>query len=372
MEKQLAFWKRHLAGAPHFLELSADKSRPLLQSYRGAHAERLLPGSLAEELKRLSRAEGATLFMTLLTAFNILLHRHTRQAHLVVGTPIAGRTQLETDGLIGIFVNTLALHTDLSGKPSFRELLARVRQTTLDGFAHQDVPFERLVEELQPTRSPSSPPLVQVLFTLQNNAAKELQLPELTVEPVKVDTGTAKFDLTLAAEVLADGHQSDGLLVEVEYNADLFDEETIVRMLGHFQALLESIVADPSQTIGELQWLTEFERNQVLVGWNDTRRNYPREQTIPQLFEEQAEKTPDAVALVSGDEQLTYRELNEHANQLAHHLQKHGVQEGSLVGVCLERSSEMIVALLGILKAGGAYASPRSDASAGTAEAHAG
>ncbi len=352
MAKQLAYWKRHLDGAPHLLELPADQPRPVVQSFAGGVASRPLPRPLSEALKRLSQAEGSTLFMTLLAAFKVLLHRYTRQANIVVGSPIACRNQLETEGLIGFFVNTLALHTNLSGQPTFRETLARVKQGTLDGIAHQDLPFERLVEELQPSRSLGYTPLVQVVFMFQTEPAKKLRLPGLTISPLPLETGTSKFDLTLAVE-----EQPDGLLATVEYSTDLFEPPTIDRMLGHFQTLLEAIVADPSQRIGELPLLTSTERHQVLVAWNDTRTDYPRSKTIPQLFEEQAAQTPDAIAVVFGETRLNYRELNERANRLAHHLQRHGVTPGANVGVCLERSLELIVALLGILKAGGAYIS---------------
>jgi aspartate racemase len=352
MEKQLAYWKRHLQGAPSLLELPADKPRPARQSFSGGRATRPLAQPLTDALKRLSQAEGATLFMTLLAAFKVLLHRYTRQANVVVGSPVACRHQLETEGLIGFFVNTLALHTDLSGNPTFRETLARVRQGTLEGMAHQDLPFERLVEELQPMRSSGYTPLVQVLFVFQTDAAQSLCLPGLTISALALDTGTSKFDLTLAVE-----DRAGGLRVAVEYSTDLFKESTIHRMLGCFQTLLEAIAANPSQRIGELPLLTEAERRQVVVTWNGTQTDYPRNKTIPELFEAQVEKTPDAVALVFGESQLTYRELNGRANQLAHHLQKHGVTPGTNVGLCLERSAELIVGLLGILKAGGAYVS---------------
>ncbi|HEV2437634.1 MAG TPA: amino acid adenylation domain-containing protein [Verrucomicrobiae bacterium] len=352
LEKQLAFWKGHLAGAPQLLELPAEKTRPPTSSFRGGHVERLLSGSLAEELKCLGQAEGVTLFMTLLSALNVLLHRYTRQTQFIVGSPIAGRTQLETEGLIGFFVNTLALRGDLSGNPTFCELLARGRQTVFDAYAHQDLPFEKLVEALQPARSPGHTPLVQVMFVLQNEMARDLKLPGLTAEPVAVDTGTAKFDLTLAAE-----EWPDGLLVQAEYNADLFSEAAMARMLGHFQVLLDGIVANPSQKIGELPLLPETERRQLLVEWNGVRTHYPRDKTISQLFEEQVEKTPGAVALVFGGGHLTYRQLNERANALALYLRKLGVGEGTMVAVGLERSADLIVALLGILKAGGAYVS---------------
>jgi len=352
MERQLDYWKRHLAGAPHVLELPADRPRPAIQTFRGGRAERILPAALLEEVRVLGHGEGATLFMTLLAAFKVLLYRYTRQVDPVVGSPIACRNQLETEGLIGFFVNTLALHTDLSGDPAFRKLLARVRQVTLDGYAHQDLPFEQLVEELQPQRSARHAPLVQVMFVLQTPLARGLELPGLTVAAVEVDTGTSKFDLTLAVE-----ERADGLLATVEYNSDLFDAATADRILQHFQTLLEGIVANPAQSISRLPLLTDVERHQVLVEWNDTRTDYPRDKTLPELFEEQVEKTPEATAVDFAGQRLTYRELAARANQLAHRLQALGVQPDAPVALCMERSLELIVGLLGILKAGGAYMS---------------
>jgi amino acid adenylation domain-containing protein len=350
LEKELTYWKKQLAGAPPFLDLPVDKLRPPIQSFRGGRAERLLPKALAEALKRLGQAKGATLYMTLLAAFKVLLHRYTRQTDLVVGSPIAGRNRLETEGLIGFFVNTLALRTDLSGNPAFSELLMRVRQTVLDGVAHQELPFEKLVEALQPARSPGHAPLTQVMFILQTGTERESKLPGLAVEPMTVSTDTAKFDLTLAVE-----EWPDGLCVQVEYNADLFNEETLVRALGHYATLLEGIVANPSQNIGSLPLLANAEQDQILFKWSGAKTDYPRGETISELFEEQVEKTPDAVAVMFGNEQLTYRRLNERANQLADHLQRLSVECGMMVAVCLERSWELIVALLGVLKAGGVY-----------------
>ena len=349
--KPLAFWRRHLAGAPLFLDLPADEPRLPARSSRGASTSRLLPASLAEALKRLGRREGATLFMTLLAAFKTLLLRYTRQTSVVVASPVAGRTQLETEGLIGFFVNTLALHTDLSGNPPFREALARVRQTTLDAFAHQDLPFERLVEELRVVRNPGYTPLAQVLFALQTGVAAELKLPGLTARAISTDTGTAKFDLALAAE-----ERPDGLLLEAEYSTDLFHEATIARLLGHFQTLLEGVAANPCQRIGELPLLTDAEREHLLLGCNaGTRTDYPRAKTISALFEAQAARSPEVIAAVFEGRQLTYQQLNQRANQLARRLQELGVGPSVMVGVCLERSLELIVALLGVLKAGGAY-----------------
>lgn len=352
MQSQLDFWKAYLAGAPQLLELPTDNPRPATQSFRGGRASRLLSKPLAEKLKQLSHAENATLFMTLLTAFKILLQRYTRQDDLVVGSPIAGRNRLELEGVMGFFVNTLPLRTDLSGSPTFHEALARVRKNTLDGYAHQDLPFERIVEEIQPERNSSYSPLVQTMFMLQTNETKNFKLPELSIELISLDTETSKFDLTLSVE-----EQSNGLLAQAEFCADLFSDTTIERMLGHFENLLEGIAANPSRKIGEYQLPGEAERAQVLAKWNHTHTNYPREKTIVQLFEEQAAQTPNAIALIFDGKELSYRKLSEHANQLARHLRKIGVAPNAMVGVCLERSFEMIVALLAILKVGGAYVS---------------
>jgi amino acid adenylation domain-containing protein len=352
VEKQLAYWAKQLADAPDFLELPTDRPRPPMQTFRGQWESMDLPGQLAQALHELSRREGATLFMTLLAAFQTLLHRYTRATDLLVGTPVAGRTHKETESLIGFFINTLVLRCDLAGNPTYRELLARVRETTIEAFMHQDLPFEKVVEELRPERSPSHSPLIQVMFVLQNAPSPGQRFGELAMTPIEIETGTAKFDLTLAVE-----ERANGLAVAMEYNSDLFDEATVTRMLGHWRELLEGIVANPDQRISDLPLLTDAERRQLLVEWNNTNTAYPREKPIHQLFEEQVEQTPDAVALVFNGRQLTYGELNTRANQLAHHLQKLGVRVDTLVGICMERSVDMIVGLLAILKAGGAYVS---------------
>ena len=349
LEKQLAYWRAQLAGTPAVLELPTDRPRPAERSFRGARHSMMLPASLTEALKALSRREGVTLFMTLLAAFQALLSRYTSHEDIVVGSPIANRTQTELEGLIGFFANLLVLRTDLSGDPGFRDLLGRVREVTLGAYAHQDLPFERLVEELQPERSLSHTPLFQVMLVLLNNPREALELPGLTLEPLEVDIGTAEFDLTLFM-----WEEAEGLNVLSEYNTDLFDAATITRMLTAFQNLLEGIVVDPEQRLSTLPLLTSTERRQLLVEWNESQADYPN-QPIHELFEAQAARTPDAVALVFEDKQLTYRELNRRANQLAHYLRKRGVGPEALVGVCMERSLEMVVGLLGILKAGGAY-----------------
>jgi amino acid adenylation domain-containing protein len=350
LKAQLDYWKVQLAGAPPLLELPTDRPRPPAQTYGGGHETIHLPVSLARQLEALGRREGATLFMVLLAAFDTLLHRYTGQSDVVVGSPIAGRTRQEIEGLVGFFVNTLVLRTSFEGDPTFRETIRRVRETALGAYDHQDVPFERLVEELQPERSLGRTPFFQVMFVLQNAAISDPKLQGIESHTFIVDSGTAKFDLSL--DMLND---EEGLHGVLEYNLDLFDTATITRMLGHFQTLLEGIGANPNRRVSELPLLTEEERHILLVEWNDTHRDYPQGQCIHQLFEEQVQRTPGAVAVVFGQEQVTYRELNSRANKLARHLRKLGVGPEVLVGLCVERSVEMVVGLLGILKAGGAY-----------------
>ncbi len=350
LEKQLPYWKEKLAGSPPSLNLPTDRPRPAIQTYRGACQSLTLSSSLLQSLQALSRQEGITLFMTLLAAFKVLLHRYTGQEEIVVGSPIAGRTHVETEALIGFFVNTVVLRTDLSENRKFWELLGQVREVALGAYAYQDLPFEKLVEALNPERDLSRPPLFQVMFNLENIPKKALDIQGLNIDEFELDSGIAQFDLTL--EMV---EKAEGLSCLFEYNADLFDATTIARMLGHYQTLLEGIVADPGQPIGALPLLTEAERHQLLVEWNDTQADYPRDMCIHQLFEAQVERTPNAIAVVFEDQQLTYCELNARANQLAHYLRKHGVKPEVLVGICTERSSEMVTGLLGILKAGGAY-----------------
>ena len=350
LETQTSYWKKQLGGNLPFAAVPADHPRPMIQTYRGKRKAFAVSKSLHEALKALSQREGVTLFMTLLAAFQALLHRYTGQDDIIVGSPIANRNRLEIEGLIGFFVNTLVLRTDLSGNPTFRELLVRVREVALGAYVHQDLPFEKLVEELHVPRDLSYNPLFQVMFILQNAPLEPLQLSGLTLSPLVVDTDTAKFDVTLE---LAEG--PGGLTSSIEYNTDLFDSDTIERMAGHFQTLLEGIVANPDARVSELPLLTEAERHQLLVDWNKTETDYPRDKCIHELFEAQVERTPDANALVFEGKQLTYGELNRRANQLAHYLRKLGVGPEVLVGICMERSLEMVVGLLGILKAGGAY-----------------
>lgn len=349
LESQLAYWKQKLSGAPALLELPTDRVRPLTQTFQGASYRQVLSHELTEALMILSQRLGVTLFMTLLAALLTLLYRYTGQSDICIGTPYAGRERPELEGLIGLFVNTLVLRTDISGNLSFEELLFRVREVALGAYAHTDLPFEKLVEQLQPARNLSYRPLCQVMLQLYS-PLPQIDMEGLTVSQVAVETGTAKFDLSLAFQ-----NTASGLIGDWQYNTDLFDASTIARLAGHFQTLLEGIVANPQQKISSLPLLTEQERHQLLFEWNNTTKEYPQGKCIHQLFEEQVERSPDAIAVVFEDKQLTYRELNQRANQLAHYLQSLGVGPEVLVGICVERSLEMVVGLLGILKAGGAY-----------------
>lgn len=346
----LTYWKQKLQGELNVLNLPTDRPRSAVQTFKGAIAKLVLPQTLRKELKDLSRQQGVTLFMTLLTAFKILLYRYTGQTDIIVGSPIANRNKAEIEQLIGFFVNVLVLRTELSDELSFQELLARVKSTALEAYVHQNLPFEKLVEELQPNRDLSYNPLFQAMFVLQNVPIPDLDLPDVSVSYEEAYNGTSKFDLTLFME-----DSQEGLVATCEYNTDLFNANTINRMLGHFQTLLSSIVTDSQQCISELPLLTPPEVQQLLVDWNDTKTDYPQDKCIHQLFETQVEKTPSDIAVIFGQQKLTYQELNSRANQLAHYLQQQGMKSDTVVGICMERSIEMVVGLVAILKAGGAY-----------------
>jgi amino acid adenylation domain-containing protein len=348
-ESHLNYWKQQLAGTLPVLQLPTDRLRPPIRTYQGAHQSIELPLNLTSALKVLSQRAGVTLFVTLLATFKILLYRYSGQADICVGTPITGRNRTEIEGLIGCFINTLVLRTNLDGNPSFSDLLNRVQQVAVGAYAHQDLPFETLVEELQPERNLSHSLLFQVMFILQNFPRSDHQLAGLRIDSLPVDNQMAQFDLTLWM-----CETDRGLTTRLEYNSDLFDPSTIIRMLGHFQILLEGIVASPDRHLSELPLLTPAEQQQILFEWNHTQTD-DRKTCIHQLFEAQVERTPEAIAIVFEHQQLTYRELNHRANQLAHYLQHLGVVPEMLVGICVERSLEMLVGLLGILKAGGAY-----------------
>ena len=350
LERELDYWRTRLAGAPAMLELPADRPRPATPSQKGAWETELFPRALLDALEKLARDNGSTLYMVLLTAFNALLYRYTRQQDLVVGTPVAGRLHTETEALIGLFVNSVVIRSELDDELSFIDLLQQIQDTSLDALAHQALPFEKLVEELQPERDASYSPIFQVLFNLQSREQELVNFAGLHVSPVIADPGTAKFDLNVLME-----DKADGLAAWFEYSTDLFDAATIQRMLGHFHKILDAIVAEPTTKLARLNLLDDAERQQLLVDWNQTAADYPRDVTLVDLFEAQVESTPDSIALICGKETLSYSQLNARANQLGYYLADLGIGPGDLVGVCMERSLEMVIALYGILKAGGAY-----------------
>ncbi|HWS54338.1 MAG TPA: amino acid adenylation domain-containing protein [Pyrinomonadaceae bacterium] len=349
-DKQLAYWKEQLGAGLPSINLPTDRPHPEAQTFRGAAHTFVLPGPVAESLRALGQREGATLFMTLLAAYKTLLHRYARQEEIVVGTDIANRTQPETEALIGFFVNQLVLRTRLSGDPTFRELLGRVREVTLDAYANQDLPFDQLVDALQPSRNLSRTPLYQVVFALENVPLQPLALPGLTLSPVALHSGTAKFEL-----ILSMSDTPAGLNGTFEYNTDLFDADRIERMAEHFATLLEAAAADPDRRLSELPLLTEAERGRVLVEWNRTGADFPREASFAQLFEAQAARTPDAVAARCDGRSLSYRELDERANGLAWQLAERGVGPDVVVGLLAERGLDFLAAVLAVFKAGGAY-----------------
>jgi natural product biosynthesis luciferase-like monooxygenase protein/amino acid adenylation domain-containing protein len=350
LEEQLAWWKERLAGAPPALELLTDRPRTPDTRSPGASLRGQLPLELMQGLRALCRREKGTLFMGLLAGLQALLSRYTGQEDLCVGAPIAGRTQPQTEGLIGFFVNTLALRTRLDGDPSFQELLRRVRDVTLGAYAHADVPFEKLVEVLQPPRQAGHTPFFQVTLVLLNTPSAELVAPGLTFRPVDVDSGTSKFDLTLVCT-----ETPRGLSTVLEYRSDLFEPTTAARLMEHLRTLLEDAVAHPGRRLSELSLMSEAERRQVLVEWNAGAADATAEPCVHELFEAQAARTPDAVAVVFDGGQLTYAELERRANQLAWHLRALGVETGDRVALCLERSPEMVVSVLAVLKMGAAF-----------------
>lgn len=350
LEQQLAYWRKQLEGAPEVLALPADRPRPARATYAGARERITIPSNLNVALRQLSRIEGSTLFMVLLTAFQSLLGRYSDQIDVVVGTTIAGRTSAETEPLIGMFVNMLALRSDLSGNLSYRQLLGQVRETLLGAYAHQEVPFERLVSELQLERNLGHSPIFQVTLELQNTPQEVMTLPGLQIERMSIPTGTSKFDLTLSLNDTS-GEMS-GI---IDYNPDLFDSATVQRFIGHYRNFLKAIASQPDMKLSEVPFLSPDEREQLLFTWNDTSRAHPQEQCMHHLFEAQAESVPEKVAVIYEERELTYGELEQRANALAHYLAKLGVGPEVRVGICMERGPEMAVGLLGILKAGGAY-----------------
>ncbi len=349
LERQLQYWTQQLGANPPLLALPTDRARPPAQSYRGARHSLQLGGELSAALRQFSQREGATLFMTLLSAFYILLGRYSGQQDLVVGTPVANRNRAQLEPLIGFFANMLVLRGDLSGQPSFRELLRRTRQMSLDAFAHQDLPFERLVEHLQPERTLEYNPLFQVVFALQMPPLR-VELPGLQLEMVDQDEGTTRFDLEFHC-----WDYPEGIRARLVYSTDLFDQATIKRLGSHFQTLLQAILKDPDKTIANLDILSENEKNLLITDWNQTSAHYPDTVPVNKLVEAQATKTPEAIAVHAGDLSLTYAELDRRANTVAGQLRLAGVGSGDLVALFFERSVELVIGMLGALKAGAAY-----------------
>jgi amino acid adenylation domain-containing protein len=350
LETQINYWKKQLKDAPPRLELPTDHPRPPIQSYKGAHYSYTLTPELTEQLNSLSQQEGVSLYMLLLAVFNLLLSRYSRQNDLCIGSPIANRPHRQTEGLIGFFANTLVLRNQIKPEQSFQEFLQQTRQTCLEAYQHQDIPFEFLVEQLKPVRSLSYNPIFQVIFAVENNDSEALDLPELKIEWLDSSYPFAKFDLSLLAL------ESDGQLNCIwEYTTDLFETTTIQRMAEHWEILLQQIVTNPQQKISTLSWLTKADQKQLEL-WNQTNRNYPQDKTLVDLFEEQVKSYPNNIALVFEEQSLSYQELNQKANQLAHFLhQNYQIKPDTLIGICVERSLEMAIALLGVLKTGAAY-----------------
>ena len=354
LSQQLNYWKEQLTGAAP-LELPTDRPRPPVLSYHGAVEKIGLERSLVESLRELAQHQGVTLFMLLIAAFKVLLMRYSGQQDITVGTPISGRNRMEIEDLIGFFVNTLVMRTEVRGEESFEELLRRVREVALDGYAHQDVPFEKLVQEIQPERDTSRQPLFQVIFALiadyhQATGKSAGEAQGMALKPFDYDYTSTRYDLELFIN-----DNRDGFVARFIYNTDLFDSTTVARMLGHFRNLLAGIVSNPKQAISALPLLSDSERQLILHDLNNTQRDFPSHLCIPQLFEAQVQAAPEATALIFDDTQISYRELNERANQLAHRLRRLEVGPEHRVAILMERQPQLIVSLLAILKAGGAY-----------------
>ena len=350
LEAKLDYWEAQLKGvAP--LALPTDYPRPAVQSKAGSHYGFTIDKAQTAELKALSRERGVTLFMTLLSVYKVLLYRYSAQGDVCVGTPVANREQQEIASSVGFFVNTLALRTEIRGEDVFEQVLGKVKAVSLSAYSHQDAPFERVVERVVQERDQSRSPLFQTMFVLQNNEqVGELALGSVEVEAVRIPYQTSKFDLTLSAE-----ERPQGLSLEIEYCSDLFREETIIRLSEHFKRILEAVLADQAQPIAALNYLSDSEQGELLETFNHTEVAYPRDKTVVDLFSEQVARTPDNLAVVFEEERLTYRELDKKSSQLAHCLLSQGVKKEDLVAICIERSLEMIIGILGIIKSGGAY-----------------
>jgi non-ribosomal peptide synthetase component F len=359
--RQLAYWKRQLRGIPSTCALATDHPRPPIPSFRGAAPRFVIPLALGDSLRALGRERGATLFMTMFSVFVVLLYRYTRQEDILVGTGVGNRRWKESEGLLGMLVNNIVLRSNLAENPKFIDLLEQVKAVALDAYANDDVPFDHVVRALNMQRDNSRNPIFQIMFNFHDAPLMETSLPGIDFKCVEVISNqSAKFDLNVIViprrePARANSPADNGITLIWEYNSDLFETATMTRMVGHYFRLLEEIIADPFKCVSDYSMVSERETQELLQGFNRTRQNYPENKCIQELFGTQTEKSPDAIAVVFADQQLTYRELNRRANQLAHYLRKHGVGPEVLVGICMQRSIEMIVGLLGILKAGGAY-----------------
>jgi amino acid adenylation domain-containing protein len=351
MQLQLAYWRKQLRGPLPVIELPADRPRPAHAMFRGARKRYALAKELTEAIGQFSRDERSTSFVVLLSAFKVLLQRYTRQDDIVVGSAVAGRNRPELENLVGIFMNNVALRTSLGGDPTVQQLIARVRDTSLNAFAHQDIPFDRVVAELHPDRNLNRSPLFQVMFVLHNFPMPSVELSELSVRPLHIDPGTSRFELTIDATEKSDG----SIDLYFEYSTDLFESATIDRLARHFENLLVAMVANPSQHISELRMLRADDMRELHAASLESRADYPRETCIHELFEGQCVAAPDRIAVICGDQEITYAELSRRSNRLANALRRLGVGPDRLVGICLERSANMVVAMLGVLKAGSAY-----------------
>jgi len=351
-DRQISYWKKQLEGIPVLLELPTDFQRPPAQTFKGTTLDFSISSELTSKLKKLSKDSNTTLFMTLISIFSILMFRYSAQEDIVIGSPIANRNNKDIEPLIGFFVNTLVLRHDLSDNPIFENFLQKNRKVILDAYSHQDISFEQLVEELQPARSLSHSPLFQVLFALQNAPVGKLELPDLTIKILKQNTEISKFDLSMILEENEINSCLDGT---VEFNKDLFKNETIERLISHFKNLIIEIVKNPKKTINQYQILSSSEKEKILFKWNETKFSYPEDMCIHELFEQQAAKTPDKIAVIFNNRKITYKDLNNKANKLANYLISLNVQTEDLIGIYMDRSLEMIIGLLGILKSGAAY-----------------
>ncbi len=349
LDNQLSYWRDQLSGLIP-IKLPTKRKRPLIQSFRGNVLNFFIEPELTKKLKNISQENFVSLYMTLLAVFGVLLSFYSGHYDIAVGTPIANRNRKEVEGLIGFFINTLVMRIDLSGNPSFLELIGRVRKITLDAYSNQDLPFEKIVEELQPERDMSRNPLAQIMFALQNVPGSMFEIPDLAIDPIRTGAQTVKCDLDVTL-----WNAPDGLGGSFVYNTDLFDSATITRLMKHYSNLLEEIVANPEKSISELSIISEEESHQLLVEWNNTNSDYPDAKLIHEKIEDQVERTPDAVAVSFEDERITYLELDRKANQLARHLRNMGVAPDVITGILLDRSPEMVIAIIGVLKAGGAY-----------------